>query len=43
LIKIYDLEPPQGFSDMDSFNTELNAYLDRILPLAVAATTPRAH
>jgi len=32
LIKIYDLEPPQGFSDMDSFNTELNAYLDRIHP-----------
>jgi len=32
LIRIYDLEPPEGFSDMESFNAELNAYLDRIHP-----------
>ena len=33
LIQIYDLDPPQGFSDMESFNTELNAYLDQIHPV----------
>jgi tetratricopeptide (TPR) repeat protein len=32
LIRIYDLEPPEGFSDMDSFNAELNSWLDRIHP-----------
>ena len=32
LIKAYDLEPPEGFSDMESFNTELNAWLDRVHP-----------
>lgn len=32
LIRIYDLEPPDGFSDMDSFNAELNAWLDRVHP-----------
>ena len=32
LIRIYDLDPPEGFSDMESFNAELNAYLDRIHP-----------
>ena len=32
LIKIYDLEPPEGFSSMDSFNAELNAWLDRAHP-----------
>ncbi|HYS46296.1 MAG TPA: tetratricopeptide repeat protein [Rhizomicrobium sp.] len=32
LIKIYDLDPPQGFSDMESFNVELNAWLDRVHP-----------
>jgi tetratricopeptide (TPR) repeat protein len=32
LIQIYDLDPPDGFSDMDSFNAELNALLDRIHP-----------
>jgi hypothetical protein len=32
LIQIYDLGPPDGFSDMDSFNTELNTLLDRIHP-----------
>jgi len=32
LIRIYDLDPPEGFSDMESFNAELNAWLDRIHP-----------
>jgi hypothetical protein len=32
LIRIYDLEPPDGFSDMESFNAELNLWLDRIHP-----------
>jgi len=32
LIRIYDLEPPDGFSDMASFNAELNAWLDEIHP-----------
>jgi len=32
LIQIYDLDPPEGFSGMESFNAELNAYLDRIHP-----------
>lgn len=32
LIRIYDLEPPEGFSDMASFNAELNSWLDRIHP-----------
>jgi tetratricopeptide (TPR) repeat protein len=32
LVKIFDLEPPQGYSDMASFNAELNASLDRLHP-----------
>ncbi|HYJ34695.1 MAG TPA: putative 2OG-Fe(II) oxygenase, partial [Rhizomicrobium sp.] len=32
LIQIYDLEPPDGFSDMESFNAELNLWLDRVHP-----------
>ena len=32
LIRIFDLEPPEGFSDMESFNAELNAWLDRMHP-----------
>ena len=32
LIRIYDLEPPEGFSDMESYNGELNAWLDRMHP-----------
>jgi tetratricopeptide (TPR) repeat protein len=28
----FDLEPPEGFSDMASFNAELNASLDRLHP-----------
>lgn len=32
LVRIFDLEPPAGFSDMASFNAELNASLDRIHP-----------
>jgi predicted Zn-dependent protease len=32
LVRSFDLEPPDGFSDMASFNAELNASLDRIHP-----------
>ena len=32
LIRAFDLEPPEGFSDMASFNAELNAALDRLHP-----------
>ncbi|MEO8300952.1 MAG: putative 2OG-Fe(II) oxygenase, partial [Rhizomicrobium sp.] len=32
LIQIFDLDPPEGFSDMESFNAELNAWLDRVHP-----------
>ena len=32
LIRSFDLEPPDGFSDMQSFNAELNAELDRLHP-----------
>ena len=32
LIRLYDLEPPDGFSDMESFNAELNAWLDEVHP-----------
>ena len=32
LVRDFDLEPPDGFSSMDSFNAELNAELDRLHP-----------
>jgi len=32
LVRVFDLEPPPGFSDMESFNEELNASLDRLHP-----------
>jgi predicted Zn-dependent protease len=32
LVRSFDLEPPDGFSDMASFNAELDASLDRIHP-----------
>jgi tetratricopeptide (TPR) repeat protein len=32
LVRIFDLDPPEGFSDMASFNAELNASLDRLHP-----------
>ena len=32
LIRIFDLAPPEGFSSMESFNAELNAWLDRMHP-----------
>lgn len=32
LVRIFDLDPPEGFSDMASFNAELNASLDRVHP-----------
>jgi len=32
LVRIFDLDPPDGFADMASFNAELNASLDRLHP-----------
>jgi len=32
LVRIFDLEPPDGFPDMASFNAELDAMLDRLHP-----------
>jgi tetratricopeptide (TPR) repeat protein len=32
LVQSYDLEPPDGFSRMEDFNAELNAWLDRMHP-----------
>ena len=32
LIQIYDLDPPEGFCDMESFNAELNAWLTSAHP-----------
>jgi tetratricopeptide (TPR) repeat protein len=32
LIQVFDLEAPQGFSSMEDFNAELNAWLDRLHP-----------
>jgi tetratricopeptide (TPR) repeat protein len=32
LIRVFDLEPPQGFSSMENFNAELGAYLERLHP-----------
>jgi tetratricopeptide (TPR) repeat protein len=32
LVRIFDLDPPDGFSSMESFNAELNASLDRLHP-----------
>jgi tetratricopeptide (TPR) repeat protein len=32
LIRSFELEPPEGFSSMDDFNAELNAWLDRVHP-----------
>src|ERR1700759_3903080 len=31
-IRIYDLEQSEGFSDLESFHAELNAWLDRVHP-----------
>jgi tetratricopeptide (TPR) repeat protein len=30
LIRVFDLEPPQGFSTMEAFNAELRSYLDHM-------------
>ncbi len=32
LIRFFDLEPPDGFSSMESFNAELGTYLERLHP-----------
>ncbi len=31
-VRVFDLEPPDGFSRMEDFNAELNAYLDTVHP-----------
>jgi tetratricopeptide (TPR) repeat protein len=31
-VRAFDLEPPEGFSRMEDFNAELNAYLDKVHP-----------
>jgi tetratricopeptide (TPR) repeat protein len=32
LIRVFDLEPPDGFSSMEDFNVELGTYLERLHP-----------
>ncbi len=29
-VQVFEIDPPEGFSDMESFNHELNAYLDKL-------------
>jgi tetratricopeptide (TPR) repeat protein len=29
-VQVFEIDPPEGFSDMESFNHELNAYLDSL-------------
>jgi tetratricopeptide (TPR) repeat protein len=29
-VQVFELEPPEGYADMDAFNHDLNAYLDRL-------------
>ena len=31
-VRAFDLEPPEGFSRIEDFNAELNAYLDKVHP-----------
>jgi len=30
LVRVYDIAPPDGYADIDSFNRDLNLYLDRL-------------
>ncbi len=30
LIQVFEIAPPQGYSDLETFNQDLNAYLDRL-------------
>lgn len=30
LVQVFEIAPPEGYSDMDAFNRDLNAYLDRL-------------
>lgn len=32
LVRVFDLQPPDGFSSMEDFNAELGAYLERLHP-----------
>lgn len=43
LIRYFDLEPPDGFSSMESFNAELGAYLERIHPQTQAYLEQSLH
>jgi tetratricopeptide (TPR) repeat protein len=29
-VQVFELEPPEGYADMEAFNQDLNAYLDRL-------------
>jgi tetratricopeptide (TPR) repeat protein len=42
-IRVFDLEPPDGFSSMESFNVELGAYLERLHPKADAYLEQSLH
>ena len=43
LIRFFDLEPPDGFSSMESFNAELGAYLEHIHPKTQAYLEQSLH
>jgi len=43
LIRFFDLEPPDGFSSMESFNAELGAYLEQIHPKTQAYLEQSLH
>ena len=43
LIRAFDLEPPEGFSTMESFNMELGSYLERLHPRANAYLEQSLH
>jgi tetratricopeptide (TPR) repeat protein len=42
-IRVFDLEPPDGFSSMESFNAELGTYLERLHPRAGAYLEQSLH
>ena len=42
-VRVFDLEPPDGFSSMESFNAELGAYLEGLHPRADAYLEQSLH
>jgi tetratricopeptide (TPR) repeat protein len=42
-IRVFDLEPPEGFSSMESFNAELGTYLEGLHPKADAYLEQSLH